>query len=347
MSKTLDGVTTMVAMDNTTKVQDYFEEWVNPSSQQIKLRDEYVGEYVPRCDEIADGAHRKSGATVASICGYLKFNYYGRYFGCDATTNCSYAAQLEPKSTSSNTRQGHSIMQFPACESMKNVYMASCQNVNSTQIDAFIDANRINGTSWVGESPQTARDVTKKCKNKADGGVEFALTIATAPVTSTVVLCGSGDTDSECVHCSSDKYGCNSKDCKFEGGACVAGNGLMTATVDKATNFFLTLTVTLPYTKDQFPGPYINGQSKLDKYKTAVANAAGTVAANVEIVKITEARRRAGKVAIETKVSHYPVRHRLRTAVTCSGLVRRFANDPACVQQIAHVRYKPLADPRG
>jgi len=121
----------------------------------------------------------------------------------------------------------------------------------------------------------------------------------------------------------------------------------MTATVDKATNFFLTLTVTLPYTKDQFPGPYINGQSKLDKYKTAVANAAGTVAANVEIGKITEARRRAGKVAIETKVSHYPVRHRLRTAVTCSGLVRRFANDPACVQQIAHVRYKPLADPRG
>ena len=90
----------------------------------------------------------------------------------------------------------------------------------------------------------------------------------------------------------------------------------MTATVDKATNFFLTLTVTLPYTKDQFD------QSKQDKYKAAVASAAGTVAANVEIVKITEARRRAGKVAVETKVRHcYTLWS--RRAATCSGLARR------------------------
>lgn len=77
--------------------------------------------------------------------------------------------------------------------------------------------------------------------------------------------------------------------------ACVAGNGLMTATVDKGSKFFLTLTATLPYTKDQF-------ESKQDKYEAAVASAAGTVAANVEIVEITEARRRAGKVAVETKI---------------------------------------------
>ena len=70
----------------------------------------------------------------------------------------------------------------------------------------------------------------------------------------------------------------------------------MTATVPKGSKFFLTLSVTLPYTKDEFD------QSKQDKYKTAVANAAGTVAANVEIVKITDARRRAGKVNVETKV---------------------------------------------
>ena len=110
------------------------------------------------------------------------------------------------------------------------------------------------------------------------------------------MVCGSGDTDSECVHCSSDTYQCNSKDCTFEGGSRVPGNGLMTATVSKASEFFLTLSVTLPYTKDQFD------KSKQDKYKTAVANAAGTVAANVEIVKITDARRRAGKVDVETKV---------------------------------------------
>ena len=112
----------------------------------------------------------------------------------------------------------------------------------------------------------------------------------------TCVVCGSGDTDSQCVHCSSDTYQCNSKDCKFDGGSCVPGNGLMTATVSKASTFFLTLSVTLPYTKDQFD------KSKQDKYKTAVANAAGTVAANVEIVKITDARRRAGKVNVETKI---------------------------------------------
>ena len=113
----------------------------------------------------------------------------------------------------------------------------------------------------------------------------------------TCVVCGSGDTDSQCVHCSSsDTYLCNSKDCKFVGGSCVPGNGLMTATVPKDSKFFLTLSVTLPYTKDQFD------KSKQDKYKTAVANAAGTIAANVEIVKITDARRRAGKVNVETKI---------------------------------------------
>ena len=116
----------------------------------------------------------------------------------------------------------------------------------------------------------------------------------------TCVLCGSGDTDSECVHCASDTYGCNSKDCKFEGGSCVSGNGLMTATVPKDSKFFVTLSVTLPYTKDEFD------QSKQDKYKTAVANAAGTVADNVEIVAITEARRRAGQVVVETKVRGAP-----------------------------------------
>ena len=112
----------------------------------------------------------------------------------------------------------------------------------------------------------------------------------------TCVVCGSGDTDSQCVHCSSDTYQCNSKDCKFDGGSCVPGNGLMTGTVSKASTFFLTLSVTLPYTKDQFD------KSKQDKYKTAVANAAGTIAGNVEIVKITDARRRAGKVNVETKI---------------------------------------------
>ena len=135
-----------------------------------------------------------------------------------------------------------------------------------------------------------------ECESAVGENVCSATTSPDCKEAKTCVVCGSGDTDSECVHCSSDTYMCNSKDCKFEGGSCVPGNGLMTATVSKASEFFLTLSVTLPYTKDQFD------KSKQDKYKTAVANAAGTVAANVEIVKITDARRRAGKVDVETKV---------------------------------------------
>ena len=43
--------------------------------------------------------------------------------------------------------------------------------------------------------------------------------------------------------------------------------------------------------------------AKQDKYKVAVANAAGTTAANVEILSITDGRRRAGSVKVETKVT--------------------------------------------
>jgi hypothetical protein len=64
------------------------------------------------------------------------------------------------------------------------------------------------------------------------------------------------------------------------------------------TKFFVTLTVTLPYTKADFD------QAKQDKYKTAMAATAGTSAANVEVVKITEKRRRAGSVEVETKVAN-------------------------------------------
>jgi hypothetical protein len=49
-------------------------------------------------------------------------------------------------------------------------------------------------------------------------------------------------------------------------------------------------------------------QAKQDKYKAAVANAAGTAAANVDIVSITEARRRAESVKVETKVGRLRVR---------------------------------------
>jgi hypothetical protein len=73
------------------------------------------------------------------------------------------------------------------------------------------------------------------------------------------------------------------------------------ATAPANTKFFVTLTVTLPYTKVDFDQP------KKDKYMTAIAAAAGTSAANVEIVDITEKRRRAGSVEVQTKVANVPL----------------------------------------
>ena len=55
-------------------------------------------------------------------------------------------------------------------------------------------------------------------------------------------------------------------------------------------------TVTMPYSKSEF------NQDKQDKYKLAIASAAGTPADNVDIVSITEKSRRAGSVNVETKV---------------------------------------------
>ena len=52
----------------------------------------------------------------------------------------------------------------------------------------------------------------------------------------------------------------------------------------------------MPYSKAEFDA------AKQDAYKAAVANAAGTVAANVDILSITDARRRAGSVAVLTKI---------------------------------------------
>eukprot|EP00802_Teleaulax_amphioxeia_P015775 Tamp_15874.p1 GENE.Tamp_15874~~Tamp_15874.p1 ORF type:complete len:355 (+),score=48.53 Tamp_15874:1-1065(+) len=62
------------------------------------------------------------------------------------------------------------------------------------------------------------------------------------------------------------------------------------------TQHFVTMTVTMPYSKAEFD------TAKQDKYKVAVANAAGTTAANVEILSITDGRRRAGSVKVETKI---------------------------------------------
>ena len=68
------------------------------------------------------------------------------------------------------------------------------------------------------------------------------------------------------------------------------------AIAKKDTKHFVTMSVTMPLTKDEFD------ETKKAKFKAAVAKAAGTNQDNVEIVAVTEARRRAGSILVETKV---------------------------------------------
>jgi len=104
------------------------------------------------------------------------------------------------------------------------------------------------------------------------------------------------------------------------------------------TKYFVTITVAMPYSKVRQErvcnlACYLTNQSMIhpciqaefvtaeqDKYKTAVARAAGTIAANIEIVAITEKRRRAGSVNVQTKVR---LRVRKREHIVCAGAEAR------------------------
>jgi hypothetical protein len=66
--------------------------------------------------------------------------------------------------------------------------------------------------------------------------------------------------------------------------------------ISKDSKFTLTFEATMPYTKTEFDG------DKQDKYKVAVARAANTARANVDLGTITEVRRRAGSVKVPTTI---------------------------------------------
>jgi len=101
-------------------------------------------------------------------------------------------------------------------------------------------------------------------------------------------------------------------------------------TAPSDTKFFVTVSVTLPYAKADFD------EVKQSKYRTAVAAAAGTSAVNVEIISVTEALRRAGGIAVNTKIrasdqtgmegiaaslgSGGELKRRLNTQLTAQGL---------------------------
>jgi hypothetical protein len=65
----------------------------------------------------------------------------------------------------------------------------------------------------------------------------------------------------------------------------------------KTSQFFLDLNVKMPYSKDEFD---VGNQ---DTFKEAIASAAGISPLNVNILSITDSRRRGGSVNVETKLS--------------------------------------------
>ena len=64
----------------------------------------------------------------------------------------------------------------------------------------------------------------------------------------------------------------------------------------KDSQHYVQMTVTMPYTVDEF------NDALQTSFKKAVASAAGTVAANVVIMSIKAASRRAASVKVETKI---------------------------------------------
>ena len=62
------------------------------------------------------------------------------------------------------------------------------------------------------------------------------------------------------------------------------------------TRHFVKVTTVMPYSLVDFDA------DKRQKYKTAIAVAAGTIPENVDIVSVTENRRRAGGIKVETKI---------------------------------------------
>lgn len=66
--------------------------------------------------------------------------------------------------------------------------------------------------------------------------------------------------------------------------------------ISRDSKFLLKFEATMPYSKAEFD------DDKQTKYKTAVARAAGTARANVDITSIADASRRAGSVKVATTI---------------------------------------------
>jgi hypothetical protein len=72
--------------------------------------------------------------------------------------------------------------------------------------------------------------------------------------------------------------------------------GTTSSTVNITGDFFVIFIVTMPYSRSEFDA------GTQQKYKAAIASVAATSADNVEIINITESRRRAGSVDVYTKI---------------------------------------------
>ena len=155
-----------------------------------------------------------------------------------------------------------------------------------------------------GKSSPAGSDAGSDCTNCAAGKFSAAGGICTNCAAGKSSSAGS-DADSDCTDCAAGKFATSGGVCTN----CAAGkwcaddriepvdeNAGEESVAPAATEHFVTLTVTMPYTKADF------NTDVQKQYKNAVASAAGTTVLNVDILSITESRRRAGSVVVETKI---------------------------------------------
>jgi hypothetical protein len=97
--------------------------------------------------------------------------------------------------------------------------------------------------------------------------------------------------------------------------------GTTISTLNITGDFFNIFIVTMPYSRSEFDA------DTQQKYKAAIASVAVTSADNVEIINITESRRRAGSVDVYTKIL-------LADAVKAHQMLERLGEGEGLLQQI-------------
>ena len=227
----------------------------------------------------------------------------GKFKGASGTHPCTVAPQCPANSVSATTSNGSSAACWCNAGYSGPVDGGACQACAAGSHKSWVGGGLcINCDD--GKSSPAGSDAGSDCINCAAGKFAVAGGICTNCAAGKSSSAGS-DADSDCTDCAAGKFATSGGVCTN----CAAGkrcaddriepvdeNAGEESVAPAATEHFVTLTVTMPYTKADF------NTDVQKQYKNAVASAAGTTVLNVDILSITESRRRAGSVVVETKI---------------------------------------------